>query len=289
MKRFTIPRLLAAIAGGLAVAGTAALTAPADEGREARGGVEGRKIEGKAIETQGDPPAAAARSGGQTAPDEPEVRREFKVLCKVSHDARKRYFDLVRAARTEAEKQDYIKELAPGEGGRRPHDGLIRRHAEAPSAFDALAWVVILGYGTPESDTAAELLALQYGHDKRVWLICQEMRRGVIAFARGVLLRAVLDRNPNRVTRGRACYDLAEARTELANFVQILKSPGLRPYHAPVCCWAADRFRRLTPGSARRMQETSIAAYSLSSPTSFPSNGRPFRGCKRRRRPAHDL
>lgn len=106
---------------------------------------------------------------------------------------------------------------------------LARRHPENSASFDALAWVAILGYNTSESDEAAETLASKYGGDKRLWLICQEMRRGVISPARGRLLRAVLEHNPDHATRGRACLDLADHDADLAQFKQILKIPGLMP------------------------------------------------------------
>ena len=87
---------------------------------------------------------------------------------------------------------------------------LARRHPDDPASFDALAWLAILGYNAAASDEAAEVLARRYGPDKRLWLISQEMRRGIISPARGILLRAVLEHNADRTTRGRACLDLAE-------------------------------------------------------------------------------
>ena len=125
---------------------------------------------------------------------------------------------------------------------------LARRHPEDPTSFDALAWVAIHGYNTAESEAAAEALARRYGPEKRLWLICQEMRRGVNSPARGILLRAVLEHNPDRATRGRACLDLAEYHVELANFVQILKTPGLMPWQAQAYVEdRLDRFRALEP------------------------------------------
>ena len=109
---------------------------------------------------------------------------------------------------------------------------LARRHPDDPASFDALAWLAILGYNAAASDEAAEVLARRYGPDKRLWLISQEMRRGIISPARGILLRAVLEHNADRATRGRACLDLAEYHAELASFVQILKTPACCPGRA---------------------------------------------------------
>ncbi len=125
---------------------------------------------------------------------------------------------------------------------------LASRHPEDPTSFDALAWGAILGYNTTGSDEAAEMLVRRYGSDKRLWLICQEMRRGVISPARGILLRAILVHNADRATRGRACFDLAEYNSDLANFSRILKVPGLKPWQAMAYSdERLDWFRGLEP------------------------------------------
>ena len=42
----------------------------------------------------------------------------------------------------------------------------------------------------------------------------------------------MLGHNPDRNTRGRACFDLAKHLVEEAEFGRLLKTPGLKPYHA---------------------------------------------------------
>jgi polyhydroxybutyrate depolymerase len=195
--------------------------------------------------------------GSPDAVGESGLREEFKALIAGSRDVWRRYGDGLKQLKTEGERRAYIKANWPPEKDVvGPMIELARRHPEDPTAFDALAWVAILGYGTAQSDTAAEILARRHGPDKRLWLICQDMRRGVISPSRGILLRAVLEDNPDRTTRGRACLDLAEYRTELANFARLLKAPGLRPWHAQA--YGAERldwFRALDPAELEREAE----------------------------------
>ena len=227
------------VAGSAALAATVGAVALA---RQVPGGPEGG--------SGGQPTAAASgRTGGRLAAGEPEVRRQFKVLIAENQDAAERYGEGFKQLKTEGEKKAYIRANWPPEkkvvGGMLE---LARRHPEDPTSFDALAWVVILGYNTIASDAAADALAQRYGPEKRLWLICQEMRRGVISPARGIMLRAVVEHNRDRATRGRACLDLAEYCVELANFVQILKTPNLKPWQAQAYVEERlDRFRALEP------------------------------------------
>jgi thiol-disulfide isomerase/thioredoxin len=109
---------------------------------------------------------------------------------------------------------------------------LARAHPTDPVAFDALAWVAICGFQIQESEAAAEMLASGYPHDRRLWLLCEDIRRNPISLPRATLLRAALAHNPDRDTRGQACFDLAQLLIEQAEFVRLLKTPGLKPFHA---------------------------------------------------------
>ena len=197
---------------------------------------------------------------GRTDTGKPEIRKEFESLVEGLQAASAEYGRGLEQVKGEQEKRSYIAANWPPEKkvvGRMLE--LARRHPEDPAAFDALAWVAILGYGTTESDVAAEELARRHGRDKRLWLICHEMRRGVISPARATLLGAVLEHNPDRANRGRACLDLADYRAEMAGFVQLLKTPGLRPWQAQAFSEGRlDSFRALEPA---RLEEDAGRLY----------------------------
>jgi thiol-disulfide isomerase/thioredoxin len=237
--QFTMRRMMAAVAISALIAATVGAAA---QSRQEPGSAGGGSAQHR-------PGATSPRPNGRTDTGEPELRRQFKSLITENENANSRYFEGLKRLKTEGEKKAYIRANWPPEKrvvGRMLE--LARRHPEDPTAFDALAWIAILGYNTTESDEAAEALARRYSSDKRLWLICQEMRRGVISPARGTLLQAVLEHNAGRATRGRAGLDLADYHAELANFIQILKTPGLKPWQAQTYCEERlDRFRALEP------------------------------------------
>ena len=180
--RFKIRSTMVAASAALAATVGAVATA-----RQVPGGPEGGS---------GRQPTAAAsgRTGERLAAGEPEVRRQFKVLIAENQDAAERIWRRLQTAQDRGREEAYIRANWPPE--KKVVGGMLevaRRHPEDPTSFDALAWVVILGYNTTASDAAADALAQRYGPEKRLWLICQEMRRGVISPARGIMLRAVVE------------------------------------------------------------------------------------------------
>jgi RNA polymerase sigma factor (sigma-70 family) len=109
---------------------------------------------------------------------------------------------------------------------------LAQTHPRDAVAFDAVAWVAIWGFASPESEEAAMLLARDYGADQRLWLLCEDIRRNPISLPRATLLRAVVAHTLDRSTRGRACFDLAQLLAEQSEFSRLLKIPGMKPWHA---------------------------------------------------------
>jgi thiol-disulfide isomerase/thioredoxin len=193
--------------------------------------------------------ATSVRSGDGANAGDPELRRQLKSLIRENENASLRYGEAFKKLKTDGEKKAYVSTNWPTEKqvvGRMLE--LARLHPEDPTSFDALAWIVDFGYNTAESDDAAVILATRYGADRRLWLITQDMRRGVISLGRGVLFEAVLKHSSDRATRGRACLDLAQYDVELANFTRILKTPGMRPWQAQAYTEERlDPFRKLEP------------------------------------------
>ncbi len=193
--------------------------------------------------------APAAAPAARPEPGDPALRRLFLDLVAENSDAARRYSQEIAKIRDPKQREAFMAERWPTEKfvvGRMID--LARRHPDDPSAFDALAWLVIFGYNTDQSDEAAGILARRYADDRRLWLIAQEMRRGVDSPARATILRAILDRGPDRATRGRACLELADYHVDLAEFVRILATPGMLPWQAVAYLPARlDRFRALDP------------------------------------------
>lgn len=195
------------------------------------------------------PQGTAKGADASNSPGDPALRRRFLDLVAENDEASRRYSREIAKIQEPGRRKAYIAEHWPTEkvvAGRMID--LARRRPDDPSAFDALAWVVLLGYNTDQSDEAAGILADRYATDRRLWPVTQDMRRGIDSPARGTLLRALLEHGPERATRGRACLDLAGYHADLANFVRILATPGMLPWQAQAYTPARlDRFRALDP------------------------------------------
>jgi RNA polymerase sigma factor (sigma-70 family) len=125
---------------------------------------------------------------------------------------------------------------------------LARSHPGDPIAFDALLWVAVFDFYTDLAEQAATLLARDYSRDPRLWQACQEMTRGPICPAQGILLRAILRDHPDRAFRGRAGLALVEYLLQQAEFVRLTKIPGPGPYQGRFFSpERMDQFRKLDP------------------------------------------
>ncbi len=196
-----------------------------------QGRVQTGRIEASSRDADRSPSRTTVRPGATAVLSTPRKQYEALIAEFISESER----DTAEFAKlkSEPEKKAYLQANYPVEKkvvGRFLE--LARTHPDDPAAFDAMAWLAIWGFKSAESDAAAAILARDYAEDRRLWLICEDMRRGPISLARTPLLRAVLGRNPDRNTRGRACFDLAQLLTEQAEFVRLLKTPGLMPGQA---------------------------------------------------------
>ena len=87
---------------------------------------------------------------------------------------------------------------------------LAARYPRTPEAVDALTWVTSWGY-SPETNRALAVLRRDYPTSPRLARACDDTRRVVLgAFEEAEAFpQAVLEANPDRAVRGRACFALA--------------------------------------------------------------------------------
>jgi RNA polymerase sigma factor (sigma-70 family) len=185
--------------------------------------------------------AASTRAGGPAASGTP--RQQYEDLISDYQKEESRYTDEFAKLKSAQEKNAY--RLANFPAARKVVGRfleLARSHPRDAVAFDALAWVAIWGFASPASEEAAELLTRDYAADQRLWVVCEDIRRNPISLPRATLLRAVVAHDPDRSTRGRACFDLAELLAEQSEFSRLLKTPGLKPWHAQF--YPEDRLAR---------------------------------------------
>jgi thiol-disulfide isomerase/thioredoxin len=136
---------------------------------------------------------------------------------------------------------------------------LAQAHPRDPIAFDALVWVAVFGFRTEAAEPAATILARDHSRDPRLWEACQEMTRGPICPARGILLRAIFRDNPDRNLRGRAGLALVQHLLDEAQFVRLARTTGPGPYQARFFSKERmDQFRKLDDDAMdREAEETS--------------------------------
>ncbi len=121
------------------------------------------------------------------------------------------YVDLIRKARTEAERMKLFDEDCPR------FDLFAERFlaiadeaAKDPVAVDALIWAATnVGPVNPVGKKAFARLLADHMTSDRMWLFCSRL---VYAYTDSEMpLRAILEKNPHREVKGHACLALAES------------------------------------------------------------------------------
>jgi peroxiredoxin len=88
---------------------------------------------------------------------------------------------------------------------------LVRAYPKDPANVQALKFVIKTARGGPDDESyqAMEILLRDHVRDPGMGEVCEQIFYFAHAPVAESLLRAVLETNPNRVDRGRACYMLA--------------------------------------------------------------------------------
>jgi hypothetical protein len=165
-----------------------------------------------------DDPRKPPHATKPTAPQE-----EFQALVTKYEDALKEYRRALEAANTadERKKIDRQKYPLPEKYVAKCFD-IAEKHRQDSAAVDALAWVVAHSFSSSEKAKAVAWLAKDSSQDPRLGAIAGKLA-GVPGPATETILRAILDKNPDRVARGKACFGLASffrQKAALARTVQ---------------------------------------------------------------------
>ena len=121
---------------------------------------------------------------------------------------------------------------------------------EDPSAVDALVWIVQHGDAGPEFDRAIELLVRDHAADRRVGLQAASSLIGKMSPTAERLLRAVVDKNPDRFTRGYACLWLGQYLKNQSEAVRSVREDKETPGDGRPCSSRTAPTRRASSGSA---------------------------------------
>ncbi len=144
------------------------------------------------------------------AADDLSPADQYRALVKEYTTASQEYSKALREAKTTEEKKKVTDEQRP-----RPEKlagrfmELAGKTPKDPAALDALIWVATFGYQSPEAAKALDTLAKDHANSDKLAGVCQ--RAG---YSRGPaaerLLKAVLEKNPQREMQGQACLSLAQ-------------------------------------------------------------------------------
>jgi hypothetical protein len=156
-------------------------------------------------------PAAWADDKPKDKPMTPE--EQYKALLKDYQDAMTAFQEAYPKAKTQEERNKVFEEKYPRPEKFAPKFvELAEQNPKDPVAVDALSWVVMNDRGGPGGkdsprNKALALLGKEYVQSDKLANVCQ--RLGYNSDNESAdLLRAVLDKNPNKDVQGAACLSL---------------------------------------------------------------------------------
>jgi hypothetical protein len=157
-------------------------------------------------------PAVQALDGPQGKPqDKPKTpAEEYQALTKEYMTAQQEFFKLYQAAKTEDEKKKLVEEKYPSPDKYAARFlELAEKHPKDPAAVDALVWVTTYSPYGPAGTKAIALLARDHLQNEKIGQVVPRLANMNLADAEK-LLRAVLEKNPNREAQAQACLALAQ-------------------------------------------------------------------------------
>jgi RNA polymerase sigma factor (sigma-70 family) len=177
------------------------------------------------------------KSGASAAPTPkmPTPAEQYRALLKSYDDAMRAYTRLGENAKGQAELQAIYKDISIPEKDFNPRFlALAERYPNDPVAIDALVWIVEQtmrywdGHNLNMAETMSrtvEVLARDHLGDARLGPLCLKLVN-YPSPRREVFLRAVAERSPDRIVRGRAILALAQYLKMKGEFVETLKNPA---------------------------------------------------------------
>lgn len=154
------------------------------------------------------------------APEQPTPLEGFqtfdRALVQQFREAQGEHARALQEAETDAERERLRASAPTPESFARERAGSFIKLAQTdphrPEATYGLIWLVLYARKLPQAAQAAEILATQHVESDRLEALCWQLTLsgGAPAFEPAApLLRAIIERSPQRTTRGFACLALA--------------------------------------------------------------------------------
>jgi hypothetical protein len=138
----------------------------------------------------------------------------FKMLDKEYQNAMQAFQKAHGEAKTDDERQKVFQEKYPRPDKFAPKFlALAEENPKDAVAVDALIWVVTRSFGAAAKDnprtTALAILTRDHIHSEKLGQVCQTLVYSGDKES-GLLLRALLEKNPHKAVQGQACLALAQ-------------------------------------------------------------------------------
>jgi hypothetical protein len=162
-------------------------------------------------------------------PDKGKTPRErYQALFQEQQKAMQQFMDVYQKAKNDEERSKLVQEKYP------QPQSYVRRFLEiadsAPqdeAAIDCLIWIVQHGGSGPDANRAIDRLAASHAENKRLGEIAPRLVYSLSPSAEK-LLRAILEKSPDREAKGRACLALGQYFKQQSELVRTLKTDPKR-------------------------------------------------------------
>ena len=151
-------------------------------------------------------------------------KEQYNALLKEYQKAQTDFSKSYREAKTDEERRKAIEQMPNPQKFASRFLAIAAKNPKDPVAFDALVWVVMNARGGKDVDQAIAQLATDHITNPRLGQVCMSLARATSPEAEK-LLRAVLEKNPDKNVQGQACLALAQNLKYQAEMAQRVKRP----------------------------------------------------------------
>src|SRR5262245_57703424 len=152
-------------------------------------------------------------------------KEQYDTLLKEYQTAQKDFSKAYQAAKTDEERRKAIEQMPNPQKLAPRFLEIAEKNPKDPVAVDALVWVVTNGRGGKEVEQAVDLPGKDHVSSPRLGPLCQSLSRSPTPGAEK-LLRAILEKNPDKDVQGMACFALAQNLKYRSEQAQRGKMPG---------------------------------------------------------------
>jgi hypothetical protein len=155
-------------------------------------------------------------------------RQRYQALVEEYQKAMQQFMDVYQKAKTAEEREKLVREKYPNSAtyARRCLE-IAESAPQDAAAVDALIWIVQNGRATTELNQAIDRLATSHAGDRKLGEIAPRLAYSLSPSAE-TLLRAIVEKNPDREVKGRACLALGQFFKQQSELVRMLKADPKR-------------------------------------------------------------